>query len=431
MAKKVLPLGMNARNFLYILPYNKKGPKRRADNKLRTKTTLIKNNINTPELLATFTSNDSVRNFTWTDLPKSFVVKPSRGYGGSGILLVKKWDGERGFVESDREFSVDDLESHILDILSGVFSLGSLSDSAIIERKIIPMKFFKKIPILGIPDLRIIVFSGVPVMAMMRIPTLQSEGKANLTKGAVGVGIDISTGVTTTAWQKGKSIRLFPDTRIKLRGIRVPEWDEILVQAVKAQQASKLGFAGIDIVLDKNKGPMVLEVNARPGLSIQTVNRASLLERLKRVENITPKPNLERGIEIGKTLFTEDFSEKVSARKKQSNILHVFEKVTVYSENLKKEVQLDAKIDTGAYRTSIDKSLVKDLGLDRHERVVKVRSASGEGERQTVNLNFSLKGRRIQTVASIAKREHLRYPMIIGRKDLKGFLVKPHKETKT
>jgi predicted ATP-grasp superfamily ATP-dependent carboligase len=45
-----------------------------------------------------------------------------------------------------------------------------------------------------------------------------------------------------------------------------------------------LGYVGVDIVLDVS-GPMVLEVNKRPGLEIQNTNLAGLLQRLKYIED--------------------------------------------------------------------------------------------------------------------------------------------------
>lgn len=38
------------------------------------------------------------------------------------------------------------------------------------------------------------------------------------------------------------------------------------------------------MVLDKNKGPLLLELNARPGLTIQIANGRGILPRLKHVE---------------------------------------------------------------------------------------------------------------------------------------------------
>jgi hypothetical protein len=74
----------------------------------------------------------------------------------------------------------------------------------------------------GIPDIRVIVFNHVPVMAMLRLPTKESDGKANLQHGALGLGIDLSNGTTTTAvqgiGQYAKSIEYAPDTRLVLGG---------------------------------------------------------------------------------------------------------------------------------------------------------------------------------------------------------------------
>jgi D-alanine-D-alanine ligase-like ATP-grasp enzyme len=47
---------------------------------------------------------------------------------------------------------------------------------------------------------------------------------------------------------------------------------------------TKLGYLGVDIVLDRDKGPLLLELNARPGLSIQIANGAGLVPRLEVIE---------------------------------------------------------------------------------------------------------------------------------------------------
>ena len=121
-------------------------------------------------------------------------------------------------------------------------------------------------------------------MAMLRFPTKSSDGKANLQQGAIGVGIDLATGTTTTAvLGKNKIIEYVPGTRLLLSGIKIPYWNDILKLAVRAQEISGLGFLGADIAIDKSHGPvMVIELNARPGLSIQIANLAGLKERLKK-----------------------------------------------------------------------------------------------------------------------------------------------------
>jgi len=412
-------LGMNARNFQYIRKFNRRSQKLVADDKLLTKQRLLSVGVPTNAILAKFSSLQDVRNFDWGSLPADFAVKPSHGYGGRGITVVRGWNGEMGTIDKGRKISVLDLERFIFGTLDGEHSLNNLPDSAFIEDRIQSHSFFKKYVSKGVPDIRMIVCNKVPVMAMMRLPTKYSDGKANLHLGALGVGIDMRTGITTYGVMGNQPALFIPGTKIKVRGIKIPYWDDILRIAVEAQQSSRLGFAGIDIVIDNNHGPLVLEINARPGLGIQIANQASLRTRLERIENIKVK-TVERGVELAKKLFAEQSLEDVADR---SAILGVIEKITIIGNNKKKTVR--AKVDTGAYRTSIDSDLVEALGLDPHGTFVRVRSGSGKQKRRTVKLRFKLKGKEIETIATYTPRGHLRFPIIIGRKDMKGFLVDP------
>lgn len=413
-------LGMNARNFLYIRPYNKPSAKRIADDKLETKKFLIRNNIPTPPLISVFYDRDDVRGFDWGSLPESgFAVKPSRGYGGAGIIVFKNWKNGKGITINGEAYDIKKLESHIFDILDGAFSLQYLPDKAFMEEVITPHPFFKKIAPIGLTDIRIIVFKKVPVMAMIRIPTQQSAGKANLQLGALAVGIDISTGITTSATHHSRLISTIPFTKKKTAGIKLPEWDNILMLASIAQDTVGLGFAGVDIVIDAKKGPLVLEINSRPGLKIQNANLASLRTRLERVEGMniqTPK----RGVELAKNLFAEAFSEKVTTI---PEVLPASYPVVIRQDGIIKEIK--AKLDTGAYRSSIDEGLASELNLIPDSKKVYVQSASGKAYRPTAKLSFTLAGKKITTTVSIVDRSHLAFPMIIGRIDLQGFLIKP------
>jgi alpha-L-glutamate ligase-like protein len=422
MAVSKSVLGMNARNFLYIRPNNKASAKRRADDKLETKRMLLANKITTPSLLATFYTRKDVRDFDWNLPEEGFAIKPARGYGGGGILAFKKWDGQTGVTVNGEIYTKKQLSAHIFDLLDGAFSLQYLPDRAFIERLVTPHPFFKKFAPIGIADIRIIVFRTIPIMAMIRIPTKESGGKANLQQGAIAAGIDMRTGITTYATHHNSLIRHIPDTKVKASGIKLPDWDTLLLLASRTQVASGLGFAGVDLVIDAKKGPMVLEVNTRPGLKIQNANLASLRTRLERIEGMditTP----ERGIEVAKSLFAESFSEKVRTGPK---ILPVIYPVTLkYKEHTR---NLKAKLDTGAYRTSIGNGLVNELGIPLTDKKVYVKSASGKAYRPTVKLTFEMAGKKITTIASVVDRAHLKYPMIVGRIDLKGFLISPETE---
>jgi alpha-L-glutamate ligase-like protein len=421
MAISSLPLGLNSRNFTYIRKYNYKRSKRRADSKIRSKKNFINNQVPTISILKIFRTRKDIKNFDWGLPEKGFVIKPSRGYGGEGILLFKSWDGEKAKTSSGLIYDKQMISSHIFDILEGIFSLQHLSDVAFIEERVIASPFFKKLSPLGLPDIRIVVFKKIPTMAMIRIPTKESEGKASLHLGAIGLGIGIRTGITFRGIYKNEKIFYLPDTKIKTRGIKIPYWDEILKIAVKAQSVSGLGYAGVDIVVDKEKGPLVLEINSRPGLSIQLVNNASLRTRLERVEDIEV-PNMERGIEIAKNLFAQSDYSKLEA---SSSVLSVIENVTFNARDGSGVVTIPAKLDTGAFRTSIDENLVKELGYPILSRKIMVKSASGIGFRSTAKIKFKLKGKQISSIASVVDRSALQYKMIVGRKDLKGYLIDP------
>ena len=382
----------------------------------------------TPKLYAVFTNPGEVFDFPWETLPDNFVLKPSSGFGGEGIVIVKKkakWAGE-WYLMDGSIINIGELRLRSLDILAGQYSLHNLPDKAFVEERIKIAKIFRKYAFQGTPDVRVIVFNKVPVMAMLRLPTAQSKGKANLHQGAIGVGIDLATGITTYGVVNGQWIKYIPGTKIKVNGLKLPFWDNILTLAIKTQEViPKLGYLGVDIVIDEDRGPMVLELNARPGLEIQNANLAPLKKRLERVEGLEVR-DAEHGVKIAKTLFAERFADRVMAEE-GIKIVSVWEMVKIISAD-KKKVEIKAKVDTGAWRTSIDKDLAKQLGLLRPENILwtKVyKSSFGKEKRPVIELSFYLAGRKIKTLAGVAKRTNLRAPMVIGRRDLEGFLVKP------
>lgn len=420
-------LGMNARNFLYIRRYNKPAAKHRADDKLATKELLVKSRLATPKLLAGFHTIEDIKSFQWKLPRNGFVIKPSRGYGGGGILVIKSWENGIATTTSGETYTQTQLQSHLYDIFDGAYSLQFLPDRAYIESLVEPADVFQKISPLGVPDIRVIVFHKIPVMAMLRVPTEKSKGKANLHLGAIGVGIDLLTGMTTHAIYKNRRITYFPGTTKKISGIAIPQWQEILLLSSRAVAASQLGYGGVDIVIDEDKGPLILEINARPGLSIQNANLTSLRTRLERVEGMHVT-SAERGVELAQSLFSDANTKSKSLSPK---ILTVIQPLTVHAflvgEKLgivrKKEIL--AKLDSGAYRTSIDKRLAKELRLPKSDKKVFVQSASGTAYRPTVELTFELGGKTIKTIASVVDRSKLKFPVIVGRRDLQGFLLQP------
>ena len=112
MAKARDILGMNARTLSFIRPENKRPYIFRIDNKIQTKRLLEKAQLPTPKVYQVFEIGKDVDNFDFRKLPASFVIKPTRGFGGSGILVVygKKKDtwidneGEEVTIEVPAKF---------------------------------------------------------------------------------------------------------------------------------------------------------------------------------------------------------------------------------------------------------------------------------------------------------------------------------------
>lgn len=278
-------MGMNRRNISYIGRYNRRSLFPLVDNKLKTKRIAQKAGATVPELIGVISEQHDVPTIhnMVKDWP-GFVIKPAQGSGGKGILVVTSNKDGVYKKPSGSEVSKEEVERHITNTLAGLFSLGGKNDVAVVENLIQFDDIFDGFSYEGVPDIRVIVFKGYPVMAMMRLSTSASDGKANLHQGAVGVGIDIATGKALRAVQFNRPIERHPDTGRLLSELQVPQWEQLLTLAASAWEMTGLGYLGTDMVLDKEKGPMVLELNARPGLAIQIANGCGLLPRLRHIE---------------------------------------------------------------------------------------------------------------------------------------------------
>ena len=479
-------LGMNARNLSYVGPNNSKKAIDLANNKLRSKEVLKAAGIPVPEVYGIIRNRRELEVFKWENLPKSFVLKPNRGMGGEGIKIIYGKKNDRWILSEGRTVEAEDLRSHIFNIFDGFYSLFGGEDIAFFEERIKISNSLKPYSFRGIPDIRVIVYNKVPVMAMLRLSTKESGGKANLHQGGVGVGIDIATGITTQAIQHDQITEKTPDTKLKLSGIRIPYWKTILEIAIQCQKASGLGYVGVDIAIDKEKGPVVLEINAHAGLSIQIANLAPLKHRLQKVRGLKIK-NEAHAIRVAQDLFggeieqeIEDISgkqilgivENIKVRRRLSadekavdeSLLSKKEKVLLQKARTKEFIDLKAKIDTGAGYSSIDEHLARQLGygkvIDEFDEMTKnalessssderdvmmkdklqkwgedfstvlTKSSHGASYRLVIKMDLVLSGIKIHTPLSVIDRSNLQFPMIVGRKSLKNFLVDPSKSSK-
>jgi alpha-L-glutamate ligase-like protein len=283
-------LGLNRRNQDLLARYNPRALFQVVDHKLKTKEALTALGLPVAETLGVCRLQRDITRFvsdahSWGE----FVIKPAQGAGGEGVVIVTG-RRESAFVTSDgRRLQARDLESHLSDILGGVFSLNQRYDEALVERRLRAHPTLARLSFQGLPDIRVIVFRGVPLMAMLRLATTASRGRANLHVGGIGVGINLTTGLTTHAVAGKRWLTLHPDTEVPLAGVRIPRWGDLLAIATHCADAVPLGYLGIDLALDTKIGPCVLELNARPGLSIQLANRRGLRPLISTVERCAPQ----------------------------------------------------------------------------------------------------------------------------------------------
>jgi alpha-L-glutamate ligase-like protein len=283
-------LGINRRNGDYMLVHNPRNRYPLVDDKLRTKRLAAAAGIAVPELYTVVEIERQLATLPGLlEQHPDFVVKPACGSGGEGILVIT--GRRKGLYRRVSGVLMDDMELsyHVSSILSGMYSLGGQPDKALFEYRVQFDPLFEGISYLGVPDIRIIVFLGVPIMSMVRLPTRLSDGKANLHQGAIGAGIDISTGKTLMAVWRNNLVTEHPDTGNDVTGLLVPDWARLLELAARCYEIVGMGYIGVDIVLDREHGPLILELNARPGLNIQIANRAGLLPRLRLVEQVHDK----------------------------------------------------------------------------------------------------------------------------------------------
>lgn len=282
-------LGMNRRNFDVISKYNRRRFYPLVDDKVQTKELANKIGISTPRLIGKIEYQFEAKNIL--DMIKDqteFVIKPAQGSGGKGVLVIKDYHGGIFTTASGRQLAYNEVYQHISNILSGLYSLGGKYDTAIIEELVHFSDIFRDYSYQGVPDVRVIVYKGFPALAMTRLPTRASGGRANLHQGAIGVGLDIATGKALHGVCRDMPISVQPDTGADLMKIEVPFWREHLIIGAMAYEMTGLGYLGADIVLDARRGPMMLELNARPGLAIQIANGIGLKSRLKEIDESFP-----------------------------------------------------------------------------------------------------------------------------------------------
>lgn len=297
-------LGLNRRNQELLLQLNSPRLVGLVDHKVQTKEVLARHGLPVPETYGRYVRQRELDQLTReVERRMEFALKPARGAGGEGVVVIAGRMHDRLVKASGAQLRLGDLVAHAADIIAGAFSLSQARDEALLEHRLAPEPVLAGYSPGGVPDVRVLVFRGVPVMAMLRLPTHASDGRANLHVGGVGVGIDLTTGRAVHAICRDRSIILHPDTQQPLSAIQVPCWDDILLLAARSYEAIPLGYFGIDVVIDVRLGPVILELNARPGLSIQLANHRGVrrvIDELRQqpMEKLASSERVALGLEI-------------------------------------------------------------------------------------------------------------------------------------
>lgn len=267
-------LGINERNIDLIYRLNRRSDYKLADDKCLAKEIFEAHDIPCPKSYGVVSHLVEIEG-VWNSVRDkvSLVIKPAKGAGGKGIMILKRRGDQ--WYNGSKEISESQIFHHVANVLFGLYSFGD-NDKAIFEEFVTPHTFFGEIYEEGVPDFRIILLDAKPLMGMLRMPTKASNGKANLHQGGLGIGVDMYNGRLTSVYDGSQYLTHHPDSKQRIEGREIPYWNTLLQMSIEVAQAFPLKYLGVDLVIDQNKGPMIMEVNVRPGLGIQLANRQGL-----------------------------------------------------------------------------------------------------------------------------------------------------------
>ncbi|HRX63503.1 MAG TPA: DUF1704 domain-containing protein [Candidatus Absconditabacterales bacterium] len=433
-------LGSNARNLSYIKKFNDKKSIRLANNKIKTKDFLSARGIPFAKNYTIIKNRKELFDIDFGKLPKKeFVVKPNKGSKGKGIYITKFL----GTIEKNEKLEVRNIfdkakiyvnkiadkiqnlpnlphyyeiggemvddntfRRYILDNLDGKNSMTMGGDKVIIEEKIKAGEGFVEFCKHGLADIRIIVFNLVPVSAMVRMPTHKSEGKANIARGGIGLGVEIGTGKINTMFEDQKIYKgKFKQEYKNLKDHKLPYWDDILFLSSKVQYFVNLGYLALDRVITED-GPKLLEINARAGLEVQNISGMKLKNILKKISDLKIS-DPEKGVEIAKSLFskkiTKGYADKIL-------YLSQYGKLSISGENTIRYDDLKIKVNINKSENYVSKEIFKGLK---------------ENPKSDTNLNLYENDIHIKNIKYLMDETLDPDQIVLGKSIASDFLIKP------
>lgn len=270
-------LGMNLRNHIIKIS-NRRDQIVEAKDKIGVKNKLAMHGIPVPETYGELLKINDIHRLD--KMPPEFVIKPDRGSGGKGVLILKRVK-DHYVSPSNKIYSVKNLKRHMERILEGEFSEYIDGETVLIEERIHCSGQLQFKGSVGLPDVRMFVYNYDCVLAMLRYPTWESDGKANLSQGALGMALDMETGEITKVYSK-KRREFYPVETLGIpKGYCIPKWKGFRWISHHVARLLGLRFSGVDLTMDERNNIKVLEVNGYPGLEIQNVTETSLKDAMK------------------------------------------------------------------------------------------------------------------------------------------------------
>ena len=396
-------LWMNKRYLKYIKAFNPKKDMKLADSKLKTKKLLQDLDIPSPKLIDVIKNRKQLQNYDFSKFEwEEFVVKPNKWSKWKWILICKMIN--KNIVKiSWQLIDIDTFKKQIADILDGRYSMTMWADIAFIEEKIIPWDDFSIFCEYGLADIRLITMQLVPVMAMLRYPTKESDGKANIAAGWVWFWIDIASGKITSMYHNRKIyIKEFPEDYKQFQWKQISYWDDILLYSSQIQYFTNIWYLWLDWTIAQ-PWPNLIEINAMAGMEIQLVNGEWLENRLKKVEDLKiTSPS--KWVEVWKSLFSQ----------KQTN--PTIQKDMIY---LEQPALLKYKKDD----KTIEKNIILKLDLDNKFNYADSSLISNFDEKYKIKFWDTIIDK-----LKLREKKWLWNNIILWTKELEDFIIVPKKK---
>jgi hypothetical protein len=200
---------------------------------------------------------EKLRSWFQNNYVDSLIIKPLKGMMGRHIVLAKRINNniviqsKKGFIPL-QDFHLAKT-AIVQEVVKQDRRLSAFSSSSVNTIRVLTMYTINE--------------STIILAAIMRCGVGESYVD-NWSAGGVSVGIDTETGRLKKYGYNKEGTRYIehPTSRVMFEDFIIPQWQQISELAIKIQQAFPCyRILGMDIALQENGEPILIEVNDRPG----------------------------------------------------------------------------------------------------------------------------------------------------------------------